>query len=199
MRKKPAALSVPLRRKEEFSLFKVSDDEYKVKISPQLLLATQRFLSRGEDEGWFLSPLSCLSVRRPWGSPCLPIPVSRSVQEHHCAPGCPGSRDTPLDTLRSPKGTALLHPTSKSRARLMHLCEPLPGSLGWWCVALPSPLVLGRGLGLRASQEIPGGQQASVCLRWPLRAQWTLSSLCRGQRWMCSAHCESPRRSCCTC
>ncbi|XP_070286015.1 metal transporter CNNM3 isoform X2 [Myotis yumanensis] len=49
VRKKPAALSVPLRRKEEFSLFKVSDDEYKVKISPQLLLATQRFLSREVD------------------------------------------------------------------------------------------------------------------------------------------------------
>uniref|UniRef100_A0A452SEV7 Metal transporter n=1 Tax=Ursus americanus TaxID=9643 RepID=A0A452SEV7_URSAM len=48
-RKKPAPLSAPLRRKEEFSLFKVSDDEYKVKISPQLLLATQRFLSREVD------------------------------------------------------------------------------------------------------------------------------------------------------
>lgn len=59
MRKKPASLSAPLRRKEEFSLFKVSDDEYKVKISPQLLLATQRFLSRGEGEGWALSLLSC--------------------------------------------------------------------------------------------------------------------------------------------
>nr|XP_025848316.1 metal transporter CNNM3 isoform X1 [Vulpes vulpes] len=49
VRKKPAPLSAPLRRKEEFSLFKVSDDEYKVKISPQLLLATQRFLSREVD------------------------------------------------------------------------------------------------------------------------------------------------------
>ncbi|XP_029794364.1 metal transporter CNNM3 [Suricata suricatta] len=49
VRKKPAALSAPLKRKEEFSLFKVSDDEYKVKISPQLLLATQRFLSREVD------------------------------------------------------------------------------------------------------------------------------------------------------
>ncbi|XP_030166327.1 metal transporter CNNM3 isoform X1 [Lynx canadensis] len=49
VRKKPASLSAPLRRKEEFSLFKVSDDEYKVKISPQLLLATQRFLSREVD------------------------------------------------------------------------------------------------------------------------------------------------------
>lgn len=51
VRKKTVALSTPLKRKEEFSLFKVSDDEYKVKISPQLLLATQRFLSRGEGEG----------------------------------------------------------------------------------------------------------------------------------------------------
>ncbi|XP_035885983.1 metal transporter CNNM4 isoform X4 [Phyllostomus discolor] len=49
VRKKPASLSAPLRRKEEFSLFKVSDDEHKVKISPQLLLATQRFLSREVD------------------------------------------------------------------------------------------------------------------------------------------------------
>ncbi|XP_037383784.1 metal transporter CNNM3 [Talpa occidentalis] len=49
VRKKPASLSAPVRQKEEFSLFKVSDDEYKVKISPQLLLATQRFLSREVD------------------------------------------------------------------------------------------------------------------------------------------------------
>ncbi|XP_059138070.1 metal transporter CNNM3 isoform X2 [Peromyscus eremicus] len=49
VRKKTVALSTPLKRKEEFSLFKVSDDEYKVKISPQLLLATQRFLSREVD------------------------------------------------------------------------------------------------------------------------------------------------------
>ncbi|KAM5318537.1 metal transporter CNNM3 isoform 1-T1 [Glossophaga mutica] len=49
VKKKPASLSAPLRRKEEFSLFKVSDDEHKVKISPQLLLATQRFLSREVD------------------------------------------------------------------------------------------------------------------------------------------------------
>lgn len=51
VKKKPVSLSAPLRQKEEFSLFKVSDDDYKVKISPQLLLATQRFLSRGEGEG----------------------------------------------------------------------------------------------------------------------------------------------------
>ncbi|XP_004844434.1 metal transporter CNNM3 isoform X2 [Heterocephalus glaber] len=49
LRKKAASLSVPPKHKEEFSLFKVSDEEYKVKISPQLLLATQRFLSREVD------------------------------------------------------------------------------------------------------------------------------------------------------
>lgn len=64
-RKKPAPLSAPLRRKEEFSLFKVSDDEYKVKISPQLLLATQRFLSRGEGSGGpFLCSLAHRAVSR---------------------------------------------------------------------------------------------------------------------------------------
>lgn len=49
MKKKPVSLNAPLRQKEEFSLFKVSDDDCKVKISPQLLLATQRFLSREVD------------------------------------------------------------------------------------------------------------------------------------------------------
>nr|BAA90891.1 unnamed protein product [Homo sapiens] len=49
VKRKPASLMAPLKRKEEFSLFTVSDDEYKVTISPQLLLATQRFLSREVD------------------------------------------------------------------------------------------------------------------------------------------------------
>uniref|UniRef100_A0A8B9YWF5 Metal transporter n=1 Tax=Bos mutus grunniens TaxID=30521 RepID=A0A8B9YWF5_BOSMU len=49
VKKKPPSLNAPLRQKEEFSLFKVSDDDCKVKISPQLLLATQRFLSREVD------------------------------------------------------------------------------------------------------------------------------------------------------
>ncbi|XP_048369244.1 metal transporter CNNM3 isoform X2 [Sphaerodactylus townsendi] len=50
MKKKPPHLGTLVdRRKEDFSLFKVSDSEYKVKISPQLLLATQRFLSREVD------------------------------------------------------------------------------------------------------------------------------------------------------
>ncbi|XP_072489899.1 metal transporter CNNM3 isoform X2 [Notamacropus eugenii] len=55
VKKKPTSLSTPIeRKKEEFSLFKGSDNEYKVKISPQLLLATQRFLSREVD---LFSPL----------------------------------------------------------------------------------------------------------------------------------------------
>lgn len=52
-------------RKEDFSLFKGSDDEHKVKISPQLLLATQRFLSRGE---------SGQGARRP----SLPVPRGKA-------------------------------------------------------------------------------------------------------------------------
>lgn len=56
VRRKPTSLSAPLQRKEEFSLFTGPDDLCKVKISPQLLLATQRFLSRGESDGG-----SCLS------------------------------------------------------------------------------------------------------------------------------------------
>lgn len=49
LKKKPPPICTLMdRRKEDFSLFKVSD-EYKVKISPQLLLATQRFLSREVD------------------------------------------------------------------------------------------------------------------------------------------------------
>uniref|UniRef100_A0ABM5EPX5 Metal transporter n=1 Tax=Pogona vitticeps TaxID=103695 RepID=A0ABM5EPX5_9SAUR len=50
LKKKPPPLGTLMdRKKEDFSLFKVSDNESKVKISPQLLLATQRFLSREVD------------------------------------------------------------------------------------------------------------------------------------------------------
>ncbi|TFJ98833.1 magnesium-dependent phosphatase 1 [Platysternon megacephalum] len=50
VRKRPAPMGTLLEhRKEDFSLFKGSDNEHKVKISPQLLLATQRFLSREVD------------------------------------------------------------------------------------------------------------------------------------------------------
>uniref|UniRef100_F7FMI2 Metal transporter n=1 Tax=Ornithorhynchus anatinus TaxID=9258 RepID=F7FMI2_ORNAN len=49
-KKQPLSLSLPMEpRKEEFSLFRGAEGENKVKISPQLLLATQRFLSREVD------------------------------------------------------------------------------------------------------------------------------------------------------
>ncbi|XP_048474662.1 metal transporter CNNM3 [Rhincodon typus] len=47
VKKKPAPISTSIeRKKEEVSFFKVPDIDLKGKISPQLLLATQRFLSR---------------------------------------------------------------------------------------------------------------------------------------------------------
>ncbi|XP_067857471.1 metal transporter CNNM3 [Heptranchias perlo] len=47
VKKKPAPIETPIeRKKEDFSFFKMPDNDLKVKISPQLLLATQRFLSR---------------------------------------------------------------------------------------------------------------------------------------------------------
>lgn len=92
MRKKHTYLSAPLRRKEEFSLFKVSDEDYKVKISPQLLLATQRFLSRGEAAGralslHYCSPSSASGELRM--DTDAPIPnKQRSVQENICTSLC---------------------------------------------------------------------------------------------------------------
>nr|KAF6446319.1 cyclin and CBS domain divalent metal cation transport mediator 3 [Rousettus aegyptiacus] len=49
VRRKPASLSAPVKWKEDCSLFKESGEGCKVKISPQLLLATQRFLSQEVD------------------------------------------------------------------------------------------------------------------------------------------------------
>ncbi|XP_041065415.1 metal transporter CNNM3 [Carcharodon carcharias] len=47
VKKKPASISSSIeRKKEDVSFFKVPDIDLKGKISPQLLLATQRFLSR---------------------------------------------------------------------------------------------------------------------------------------------------------
>lgn len=35
------------RKQQDFSIFKLSESEMKVKVSPQLLLATHRFLATG--------------------------------------------------------------------------------------------------------------------------------------------------------
>ena len=42
----------PRAAHEEFSLFKLPEGEPKVRTSPQLLLATHRFLSRGRAGPW---------------------------------------------------------------------------------------------------------------------------------------------------
>lgn len=50
MKQPLAALEIPLEPRsvhEEFSLFKPPEGEPKIRTSPQLLLATHRFLSRG--------------------------------------------------------------------------------------------------------------------------------------------------------
>lgn len=50
MKRPLAALEIPLEPRsshEEFSLFKPPEGEPKIRTSPQLLLATHRFLSRG--------------------------------------------------------------------------------------------------------------------------------------------------------
>lgn len=116
MRKKHTSLNAPLRRKEEFSLFKVSDEDYKVKISPQLLLATQRFLSRGEAAGRALSlPIAPHPVRQESSARTLiPIPSKQqSVQENICASLC--SRQH----LRSPEGWLLSARWPRAGARLV--------------------------------------------------------------------------------
>eukprot|EP00062_Callorhinchus_milii_P025341 gi/632986219/ref/XP_007910113.1/ PREDICTED: metal transporter CNNM3 [Callorhinchus milii] len=47
IRKKPLGMDTPIQhRKEDLTHFKISDNDAKIKISPQLLLATQRFLSK---------------------------------------------------------------------------------------------------------------------------------------------------------
>lgn len=134
MRKKPAVLSVPLsvplRRKEEFSLFKVSDNECKVKISPQLLLATQRFLSRGEDAYPSSGPLPSRPSKQ------------ESVQEQLCAPlGCPGSRH-PSGHSGHPRGP-LRSPHIQKQGQAEATCAGLRQE-AWAvvCVAA-SPLVMG--------------------------------------------------------
>lgn len=99
MRKKPAPLSAPLRPKEEFSLFKVSDDEHKVKISPQLLLATQRFLSRGEGEGWAFALWPTVRwVKRPPGQ----TPECPQSREGGAYPGALRRFSPALSALQGP-------------------------------------------------------------------------------------------------
>lgn len=76
------------KNKRDFSAFKDADNELKVKISPQLLLAAHRFLATGRSSGgplecggrcrhreeilglWLLSSL--LGTAGPWAGHCIP-------------------------------------------------------------------------------------------------------------------------------
>ena len=74
------------------------------------------------------------------------------------------SAETLFWTLRLPEGAAPLCQTAESQGQ---------AGAPYGVYGCPVP-VLGRGLGLRASQDVPGGQQESVWLHRPVRAQWPL-------------------------
>ncbi len=54
-------------RKQDFSAFKPTDNEMKVKISPQLLLATVRFLATGKWAALLLDFPQCALSPSLWG------------------------------------------------------------------------------------------------------------------------------------
>lgn len=131
MRKKPASLSAPARRKEDCSLFKESGEGCKVKISPQLLLATQRFLSQGEGVWWACahSLAHCTVGQGPSGqSLSAPIPSKlESIRESLCCSLQP-CQQRHSRILGSPEGWLLSARRLRARARLM----PLVGRCGLW-------------------------------------------------------------------
>lgn len=57
-------------RKQDFSAFKPTDNEMKVKISPQLLLATLRFLATGKWAALLLDFPQCALIPSLWGRLC---------------------------------------------------------------------------------------------------------------------------------
>lgn len=58
------------RKPQDFSIFRLSDSEMKVKISPQLLLATHRFMATGTlSQGICVTRCTAVGVRGP-ASPC---------------------------------------------------------------------------------------------------------------------------------
>ena len=70
-------------RKQDFSAFKPNDNEMKVKISPQLLLATLRFLATGKWAALLLDFPQCALSPSLWGKSvrvCACMCVSMSVR-----------------------------------------------------------------------------------------------------------------------
>lgn len=131
VRRKPASLSAPAKWKEDCSLFKESGEGYKVKISPQLLLATQRFLSQGEGDWWACacSLAHCPMGQGPSGkSLSTPVPNKlESIQESLCCSLQP-CQQRHSRTLGSPEGWLLSARRPRARARLM----PPVVSCGLW-------------------------------------------------------------------
>lgn len=85
------------KNKRDFSAFKDTDNELKVKISPQLLLAAHRFLSTGKSEriafivgGTVREEKDCVSSYSPPG-----------MKLHRCT-RCRASSYSPLDGARQP-------------------------------------------------------------------------------------------------
>lgn len=65
-------------RKQDFSAFKPTDNEMKVKISPQLLLATLRFLATGKWAALLLDFPQCALSPSLWGKcvcECVCVPI----------------------------------------------------------------------------------------------------------------------------
>lgn len=60
------------KNKRDFSAFKDTDNELKVKISPQLLLAAHRFLSTGKRRGWPSLLVGQSQREKDWASSCSP-------------------------------------------------------------------------------------------------------------------------------
>lgn len=50
------------RKQQDFSIFKLSESEMKVKVSPQLLLATHRFLATGNLNSQMCEGVKCMST-----------------------------------------------------------------------------------------------------------------------------------------
>lgn len=68
-----------MKNKRDFSAFKDADNELKVKISPQLLLAAHRFLATGKSVGSTFP--SVWKYSHQGSNPLAPPPVEREREQ----------------------------------------------------------------------------------------------------------------------
>lgn len=126
------------RKPQDFSIFRLSDSEMKVKISPQLLLATHRFMATGTlAPGDMCDTMcssgcsgSCISLQQDqapmsWSSFELP-----STSSNFCLPGPPQASLCPASTV----------------------CAWLPCAGGCWCC--------GEGAAFLWGWQVPGTPQS---------------------------------------